>query len=123
MLIHLTGAVRRPPEGDATSCIIERAQSEVGLGWRGRLISHAPQLGRTGGAGTYPGLRVTLPCPADAWQGVTCRSEPGILSARPLRGSEGVNTIRRRGERTQGAKRGGWGDLSLRFIYEDPYAA
>ncbi len=46
-----------------------------------------------------PGLRVTLPCPADAWQAVACRSEPGILSARPLRGSESVNAIRRGEER------------------------
>ncbi len=53
-----------------------------------------------------PGLRVTLSCPADAWQVEACRSEPGILSARPLRGSESVNAIRRGGERTQGAKRG-----------------
>ncbi len=47
----------------------------------------------------YPGLRVTLPCPADAWQAVACHSEPGIPSARPLRGSESVNAIRRGEER------------------------
>jgi len=36
-----------------------------------------------------PGLRGTP---------VALRSEPGIISARTLRGSEGVNTIRRGGE-------------------------
>ncbi|ROS94611.1 hypothetical protein EEL36_01115 [Muribaculaceae bacterium Isolate-043 (Harlan)] len=31
-----------------------------GLSWRGRLISQAPQLGRTGGTLLSPGLRGTL---------------------------------------------------------------
>ena len=69
-----------------------------GLSWRGRLISQAPQLGRTGCALLSPGLRGTLPCPADAWRWAALRSEPGIPSARTLRGSEDASPSGRRRE-------------------------
>ena len=69
-----------------------------GLGWRGRLISHAPQLGRPGDASLLsPGLRGTLPRPADAWRWAAYRSEPGITSARTLRGSEDATPSDREG--------------------------
>jgi len=68
--------LRRPPEGDATSCIIERAQSEVGgLGWRERLISHAPQLGRTGGVSLLPPVYASR-SPAPLTRGRRWRAAP-----------------------------------------------
>ncbi|WP_304736576.1 hypothetical protein, partial [Paramuribaculum intestinale] len=39
--------------------------------------------------------------PADARQWVSCRSEPGILSARTLRGSDSANPSGRGGGRAQ----------------------
>ncbi len=109
------------------------------LGWRGAADLARSAARPNVGCGTYPGLRRS---PPPLTRGVA-RFEPGILSARTLRGSEGVNairqgegqgrargaegvdTIRRGGEERgrKGAKRGGWGDLSLQLIYEDPYAA
>ena len=63
------------------------------LGLRGRLISHAPQLGRMVMALSCPGLRGTLSRPADARQWASCRSEPGMLSARTLRGSDSGSPV------------------------------
>ena len=68
-----------------------------GLSLRGRLISQAPQLGRTGGALLSPGLRGALPRPADAWQvgGAPLRTGDNICPHAPrLRGR---HPIRQRG--------------------------
>ena len=78
--------------------------TEERMAWAGagRLISHAPRLGRVSGRGLTPGLRMS---PPPLTRGVA-RSEPGILSARTLRGSEGVKAIRRSGERRNGGENG-----------------
>ena len=58
-----------------------------GPGWRGRLISHAPQLGRMVMALSCPrSTRHAPTAPLTRGSGASCRSEPGILSARTLRG-------------------------------------
>ncbi|WP_290190940.1 hypothetical protein [Paramuribaculum intestinale] len=54
----------------------------------GRLISHAPQLGRVRWAALPPVYASRSPASL-THGGVACRSEPGIASARTLRGSEG----------------------------------
>ena len=60
-----------------------------GPGWRGRLISQAPQLGRPGGARSSPPVYAARsPAPLTRGRWAVLRSEPGITSARTLRGSE-----------------------------------
>ena len=66
-----------------------------GPGWRGRLISQAPQLGRPGGPPVYA---ARSPAPLTHGRWAALRSEPGITSARTLRGSEDdIPSGRRRG--------------------------
>ena len=65
-----------------------------GPGWRGPLISHAPQLGRMVMALSCPrSTRHAPTAPLTRGSGVSCRSEPGILSARTLRGSDSASPV------------------------------
>ena len=65
-----------------------------GPGWRGRLISHAPQLGRMVMALSCPrSTRHAPTAPLTRGSGASCRSEPGILSARTLRGSDSGSPV------------------------------
>ena len=59
-----------------------------GPGWRGRLISHAPQLGRMGARSSPPVYAARSPAPLTRGRWAALRSEPGITSARTFRGSE-----------------------------------
>ena len=102
------GGLRPPPPGG-----VERGGTEERMAWAGavRLISHAPRLGRVGESRYSPGLRRS---PPPLTRGVT-RSEPGILSARTLRGSDGVIFRREEivgGVGVTGGTEGGW--LSIR---------
>ena len=76
---------------------MERYVPVGGPGWRGRLISHAPELGRMVMALSCPrSTRHAPTAPLTRGSGVSCRSEPGILSARTLRGSDSATPIRKR---------------------------
>ncbi len=68
-----------------------------GPGWRGRLISHAPQLGRMGARSSPPVYAARSPAPLTRGRWAALRSELGIPSARTLRGSEGASPSDREG--------------------------
>ena len=93
------GGLRPPPSRRGERVGAGRYVAAGGLGWRERLISQAPQLGRMGGALSSPPVYAARsPRPADARRWAACRSEPGIPSARTLRGSEGATPSGRRRE-------------------------
>ena len=96
-----------------------------GLSLCGRLISQAPQLGRTGGALLSPGLRGALPRPADAWQvggaplrtgDNICPHVPRLRGRHPIRHEgmgrrrhreEAIEVVGGRGSSPSGRRRGG----------------
>ena len=93
------GGLRPPPSRRGERVGAGRYVAAGGLGWRERLISQAPQLGRRGGALSSPPVYAARsPRPADARRWVALRSEPGITSARTLRGSEDAYPSGRRRE-------------------------
>ncbi len=97
------GGLRPPPSRRGERVGAGRYVAAGGLGWRERLISQAPQLGRMGGALSSPPVYAARsPRPADARRWVALRSEPGITSARTLRGSEGATPSGRKESRRGG---------------------
>ena len=103
------GGLRPPPSRRGERVGAGRYVAAGGLGWRERLISQAPQLGRMGGGAlsSPPVYAARSPRPADARRWAALRSEPGITSARTLRGSEDAYPCGRRREEREKREDGG----------------